>query len=300
MNLNIDLNLYKTFYIVGKYKSFTKASQELYISQPAVTQAIKKLEEQLNLELFKRTSKGIELTPAGEVVFYYSEKLCELALANQEMLDKAKDASFDIINVGVPTHIGTFYFVNYLKVFNKKYPNIRINIVNKKSEEMLKMLTKRELDIVIDTDMPDLDGSTLSKYDILNLESCFVCNEQFKSVAEKEIVKASELVNYPLILPGPHTANRKMIDMYFKKKQIVLKPLIEANSSSVSKGIISKGIGIGWMIKNFVLEDIQNGKLFEVKVDIDKVFIPVSVAYNKKFNHDIVKDFVSILKKGNI
>ena len=142
--MNIDLNAYKTFYLVAKYKSFTKASQELFISQPAVTQTIKKLEDQLNIELFNRSTNGkITLTAAGKVVYYYAEKIFNLALANKIVLEQAREASFEVINIGVPTHIGAFYLANYLKKFNDKYPNIKFNIINKRSDEMIIMLKKR-------------------------------------------------------------------------------------------------------------------------------------------------------------
>ena len=85
---NIDLNLYKTFYVVAKHNNFTKASESLCISQPAVTQAIKKLEKQLNVELFKRTSQGITLTKAGELVYYYSEHLCNLVESNVNLISQ--------------------------------------------------------------------------------------------------------------------------------------------------------------------------------------------------------------------
>ena len=88
VNLDLDLNLYKTFYVVAKNNSFTKASKILFISQPAVTQAIKKLEEQLDIELFKRTSKGIKLTKDGEKVYYYAEKLCQIANASCNLIDE--------------------------------------------------------------------------------------------------------------------------------------------------------------------------------------------------------------------
>ena len=71
---NYYLNLFKIFYYVAKYKSFTKAAECLFITQPAISQSVKKLEEQLNVELFKRKNKGVELTEAGEVVYHYSEQ----------------------------------------------------------------------------------------------------------------------------------------------------------------------------------------------------------------------------------
>ena len=294
---NIDLNLYKTFYIVAKCKSFTKAAELLYISQPAVTQAVRKLEEQLNNRLFERTSTGVTLTPAGEVVYYYAETIYNLSDATSTLTEKIKASKIRSIDIGVPTHIGAFYFVRYLKQFNDAYPNVKINIINKKSDEMLKMLQKRELDIVIDTDMDNIDDKTIKTEQILELESCFVGSEKFKNVSLKGTINALDLTKYPLILPGKTTTNRKVIDLYFKRRNIVLNPIIEANSSSISRGIIHQGIGIGWMIKDFVEEDLQNGSLFEIKVDIDSVMIPLSVAYHKKFVSDEVKAFIKILTK---
>lgn len=293
---NIDLNLYKTFYIVAKYNSFTKAAENLYISQPAITQAVKKLEEQLNVELFKRTSKGIVLTKAGEIVYYYSEHLYEIANANSNLIKKIKTIQDSVINIGVPTHIGTFYFIKYLKKFNEKYPNVKVNIINKKSDEMLKMLLKRELDIVIDTDMLNMNDKTIKKDKLIELESCFVGNEKFKFLFEKGMISPDELVKYPLILPSKTTSNRKMIDFYFKKEGIELSPLIEANSSSISKGIINMGLGIGWMIKDFIIDDLKNELLYEIKVNIEKVLVTVSIAYHEQYVNDIVREFIKIFE----
>lgn len=298
--MNIDLNAYKTFYLVAKYKSFTKASQELFISQPAVTQTIKKLEDQLNIELFNRSANGrITLTAAGEVVYYYAEKIFNLAVANKTIVEQAKEASFEVINIGVPTHIGAFYLAKYLKKFNDKYPNIKFNIINKKSDEMIIMLKKRELDVVIDTNMDDFRDDLLSTIKILDLDSCFVCSEKYKNIANKDKIELNELMRYPLILPGETTSNRKMIDYKFKEKGIILNPLIEANSSSISRQLIIEGIGIGWMIKEFVQEDIDRHILYELNVDFEQVLTPVSIAYNKKFNHDIIKEFIKIFKQNN-
>ena len=298
--MNIDLNAYKTFYLVAKYKSFTKASQELFISQLAVTQTIKKLEDQLNIELFNRSANGkITLTAAGEVVYYYAEKIFNLAVANKTVVEQARDASFEVINIGVPTHIGSFYLVKYLKMFNEKYPNVKFNIINKKSDEMIIMLKKRELDVVIDTNMNDFRDDLISTIKILDLDSCFVCSEKYKNIARKEKIELNELMRYPLILPGETTSNRKMIDYKFKEKGITLKPLIEANSSSISRQLIIEGIGIGWMIKEFVQEDIDKHILYELNVNFEQVLTPVSIAYNKKFNHDIIKEFIKIFKQNN-
>lgn len=294
--MNIDLNLYKTFYTVAKYNSFTKAAQELFISQPAVTQSIKKLEDQLNIELFKRTSNGVVLTKAGEIVYFYSQKICDLAIANNEMIEIAKQASFEVINVGVPTHIGSFYFISYLTEFNKKNPNVKFNIINKKSDEMIKMLEKRELDIVIDTDIYEYNVDIIDSFKINDLVGCFVCNSNLNNIIKDKKLTADELIKYPLILPGKTTSNRKSLDKIFEREGVKLDPLIEANSSTISKGIIMQGVGIGWMIKDFVKTELDNRLMFEINVNVPEVSTPVCIAYNKKFNHDIVNKFIKTFK----
>lgn len=294
---NIDLNLYKIFYFVAKYNNFTKASEKLCISQPAVTQAIKKLEEQLNVELFKRTTQGITLTKAGELVYYYSEHICNLAQSNINLISQINTLKESEINIGVPTHIGTFYFVKYLKEFNNKFPNVKVNIINKKSEEMIKMLLKRELDIVIDTDMTSINDKTIKVHKIIDLDSCFVGNIKYKKLSENGMLNPHDLEKYPLILPSSTTSNRKMIDYFFKKENIILNPLIEANSSSISKEIILQGIGIGWMIKEFVIDDLKTGKLFEIKVNVSKIMTPLSIAYHDKYTNSTVKEFIKMFNK---
>lgn len=294
---NIDLNLYKTFYFVAKYNNFTKASEKLCISQPAVTQAIKKLEEQLNVELFKRTTQGITLTKAGELVYYYSEHICNLAQSNINLISQINTLKESEINIGVPTHIGTFYFVKYLKDFNNKFPNVKVNIINKKSEEMIKMLLKRELDIVIDTDMTSINDKTIKVLKIVDLDSCFVGNIKYKKLSENGMLNPHDLEKYPLILPSSTTSNRKMIDYFFKKENVILNPLIEANSSSISKEIILQGIGIGWMIKEFVIDDLKTGKLFEIKVNVSKIMTPLSIAYHDKYTNSTVKEFIKMFNK---
>ena len=295
---NIDLNLFKIFYVVAKYRSFTKASEQLYVSQPAITKSIKKLEDQLNAELFRRTTNGITLTEVGEAVYYYAEQLCNMIDANSNLVKNIKDSTTGKINIGIPTHIGSFYFVKFLKTFNEKYPFIKVNIINKKSEEMIKMLERRELDIVIDTDMEKIEDPTIVSQKILELHGCFVGNKEFKSLSLKKPLPPEDINNYPLVLPGTSTANRRMLDYYFSKKHITLSPLIEANSSSISRGIIGEGIGIGWMIKEFIQNDINNKELYEIKVDIENVIVPLSIAYHKKYTNKHIIEFSKMIISG--
>lgn len=295
--MNIDLNLFRVFYAVGKNLNMTKTAEELYISQPAVSQALKRLENMLNVKLFEKSSKGIILTEAGKVIYEHSKKICQLDTATTELVKQIENKQNAVLKIGVPTHIGTFYFPRFIAAFNKKYPKVKIEVINKRSEEMIDMLKNRKLDIVIDTDMMDIeDNDTVNKLKLLELEGCFVCSPKFYNFKTNQMIPANELTKYPLLLPSKKTHNRKVIDYVFQKQGVLITPLIDINSSSISKEIISRGVGIGWMIREFVQDDIDSGKLVEIKTNVSPVMTSLDVAYHKKFISDSTREFIKILK----
>lgn len=294
---NMDLNLFKTFYVVAKYKSFTQASNELFVSQPAITQSIKKLEEQLNVKLFDRGINGIVLTKAGEIVFHYAEQLFNLASSVDQLMKYVEITNSPAINVGLPTHIGTFYFVEVLEKFCKKYPDIKINIINSKSADMLKMLESRNLDLIIDTDIPFSDNKEIIIEKIKDLDGCFVGGPEYKEIATGLPISPTKLTKYPLILPSKFTSTRKALDDNFKMKNVIIDSFIEVNSSSISRGLILNNLGIGWMIKDFVKTTLEEQRLFEIKVDVDVVSSSLDIAYHKNYVDAIVHDLINIIKK---
>ncbi len=295
---NYDLNLFKIFYIVAKYKSFTKAAEILYITQPAISQSIKKLEEQLNAELFQRTNKGIELTEAGKAVFNYSEQLYSLVSSSDNLVKKITNEKSKEIKIGVPTH--NSYYINGTSIAElyKKYTNIKITVMNDRVYEMMKMLEKGEIDIVVGTNLTS-ELKNIQIDQITNIESCFVANNGY--LLKNKELSFNELNNYPLILPTSDSNDRKMLNLIAKKYHIEkLNSIVECNSTTICKKLLNNNLGIAWMKKDMVKNDIQSGKLIEVKVAMDKVLMPYSVAYNKNFITEPQKYLIDLLKETNL
>lgn len=291
-----DLNLYKIFYVATLCKSFSETANKLNITQPAVSYSIKQLEDQLNVQLFNRANNGIDLTEEGKALLFYVEKVNNLIKTSSKVIEEMRNETIKEINIGVPTHIGTFYFINYLIEFHSLYPNVKVNIVNKKTSEMLSMVENKELDLLIDTDIVESNNKDIKIEKLKDLNGCFIGNSKFQMLSEKEKISAKELSLYPLILPSLSTTTRKLIDAYFRRKNVLLNPIIETNSSSISKRIIKTGIGIGWMIKEFVQEDIGKKELFTINVDVDNVKTPICIAYQEKYLNKVIKDFINIFK----
>ena len=290
-----DLNSYKIFCVTANCSSFSEAAAKYGLTQPAVSQAIKSIEEQLGIELFIRTNNGIKLTPAGQKLLYYVEQAFCLLQSGNKIIDEIKQEEVTEINIGVPAHIGAFYFMKYLELFNKSHPNVKINILDKSSSDMKKMLEKKELELLIDTDLVESSDRNIVVKKIKDLSGVFVGNNKFEELFKKP-VSVKKINEYPLILPCSFTTTRKLIDSCFKRQNIALNPIIETNSTFIALNLIEAGIGIGWLLYDVVRKDIEEGSLLKIDVDVEQVKIPLSIAYQSHNINKVVQEIIDLLK----
>lgn len=150
INRNINLNNYVIFYTVAKLKSFTLASNELFISQPAVSTAIKQLEKSLSVKLFYRDKNNVILTKIGEEVLKYTE----IALNNFRIIeDKVlSHQNFGIgdICIGAPAHVHNSHLFDYIKLFLQKFPNVNISLQTGNIGKLIERLENHEIDFILD------------------------------------------------------------------------------------------------------------------------------------------------------
>ena len=146
---NIDFELYKVFYYVAKNKNLSKAANDLFISQPAVSQALKKLEEELGIKLFYRTKTGMNLTEDGEVLFNYLKKPIECLNNGKRHLINEKDNKEMTIRIGSGTTLIKYSLIPVLKVFKEEFPNVKFEIVQGITSNLMDMLDNDLLDMVL-------------------------------------------------------------------------------------------------------------------------------------------------------
>ena len=248
---NLNLNLYKNFYDVAKYGSITKAAENSYISQSAISKSIKKLESELNVQLFYRETNGVILTDKGKELLYYVEKsynnllIAERNMIEEENLERGK------LSIGIPSNIGAFFLFDKIIDFHKKYPNIEITIVTGGTAKLLSLLDTHQVDFIIDTSPINLlDGMKKKKLDEVEYTFAVKKNTKICDVDKKYTLK--DISNYPLILPIPGTDNRKRLDELFKKNNVELKNVLNIHTSEIILSFIKKDLGIGYIIKNLL------------------------------------------------
>ena len=279
LNKNINLNLYKVFYDVCKYGSFSKTAEFTYTTQSAISKSIKKLEEELETQLFYRNSNGIELTDKGRELFYYIEKAYANLLTAERNLLETENLERGTLNVGLPSHIATFFFFDKIIDFHNKYPNIEITLISGSTGQLLELIDKHKIDIIIDTAPINTNNMELEVINLLTVNYGFVCNKENYN-KYKNIKSVKDLEDVPLILPINGTTNRKKLDELFIKNNIQPKKIINIHTSEVILNAVNHDLGIGYLISDIVKND-SNYKIIDMEEKLPTA--DIVFAYNKKY-----------------
>ena len=279
LNKNINLNLYKVFYDVCKYGSFSKTAEFTYTTQSAISQSIKKLEEELETQLFYRNSNGIELTDKGRELFYYIEQAYANLLTAERNLLETENLERGTLNVGLPSHIATFFFFDKIIDFHSKYPNIEITLISGSTGQLLELIDKHKIDLIIDTAPINTTNMDLEVMNLLTVNYGFVCNKE-NYEKYKNIKSVKDLEDVPLILPINGTTNRKKLDELFIKNNVRPKKIINIHTSEVILNAVNHNLGIGYLISDIVKKD-SNYKIIKLKEELPTA--DIVFAYNKKY-----------------
>lgn len=262
--MDVNLELYRIFYHVVKAGSISRASQELFISQPAVSQAIKKLESRLGGQLFVRAPKGITLTPEGEVLFKYIEQGYNMIMLAESKFMEAINLDIGSIRIGASDMTLKYFLLPYLEKFHKLYPKVKIMVTNRPSPETVEFLKKGAIDFGV-VSLPLSDDDSLEVFQAREIQDCFVANERFAHLAGRE-VSINELVGYPIIMLEKNTSTRRYIDEYLFQHSVKLTPEFELATSDLIVEFACRGLGISCVVRNFAEEYIKAGKLFEINL----------------------------------
>lgn len=276
--MNVDLELYKVFYVVAKNKHMTRASEELHISQPAISQSIKKLEDQLGGTLFLRSNKGMELTEEGKMFYEYVKGALELIGNAENEFTSFKDLSKGEIKAGCSTTLTKLILMDALENFHKDYPNININIVNGLTSNLINDLKLGKLDFVIFNES-NVKENNLYLEKIKELKQGFVYNPDYYTDNVKTF---SDLNKLPLILQNGESNSRKLLDYIALQEHVKLIPRMEVVSQELISEFVNIGLGVGFVIIDLANRNFKNLKELEINKTIPN--INVYLAMNKSIS----------------
>lgn len=287
-----DLNLLKSFYFVATEESVSKASIKLHISQPAVSQNIKTLEEQVGFTLFTRTNKGVKLTNEGMEIFNYCKTIFKQLESLNQTLQDLSTLDAGILNIGASDTICKYYLIDILKEFENLYPKIRYRVTNCTTNESLNLLKQHDVDIAF-VHSPVLKDDFIY-HNCLKLDDVFVCSYDFD---DSKIKHLSDLINYRILLLESNSYSRKVLDANLLKYNIKLKPKFELASLDLLIEFCKKNMGIICVSKQYIEKELLNKelKIINIEEKLDTRYI--SLAYSKEFLSNAAKKLITHIKK---
>lgn len=297
----VNLELYRVFYTVAKCGSLTKAAEELYISQPAVSQAIKQLETQLGGQLFNRTHKGMELTETGgKQIFSTVEKALKLFAEAESKYAELKDTATGVVRICASDTVSTHFLLPYIKEYHEKYPNVNLILQNCTSSETIELLKNGKGDVGF-VNLPIDDSEINLSNTVMRLHDTFVASEKFCELFG-QTVDLKRLQDYPLLMLELSTATRQAIVSFAHSQGIHLHPEIELASLELMTSLAKNGIGIACIPREFVQHELTEEKsLVEIKTTPALPSRAIGLALPKNENLTFaVKEFIRIIsEKGD-
>lgn len=259
------LSLYHIFAAVAEAESISKAAKDLYISQPAVSKSIQKLEETLNTQLLIRQSRGVELTQEGQLLYGYIHNAFESITAGENTLKHIQELGIGHIKIGVSSTLCKHILLPQLKRFLAIHPHTQITIVCQSTAHTIHLLENKEIDIGLIA-QPD-NNKNLTCIPAGKLIDTFVATPQYiNSLCERmQIDDEQVLENANLILLDKKNVTRRFVDTYLNKWKIDTDNAMEVNSMELLIDFVKTGLGAGSLIRQFVETELETGQLIELK-----------------------------------
>ena len=261
--MNQNLSSYRIFYTVANTGNISKAAKELYISQPAISKSIQKLEESVGCKLFSRSSRGVVLTDEGKLLYEHVSEAFENLTMGEEKLKRSIELGVGHLKIGVSSTLCKYLLLPYLKEFIRQNPHISISISCQSTNDTLKLLEDNKIDIGLIGKPENLKNI---HFDFLEeIEDIFVAAKDYlRNLKARGIQKDHILQSSTLMLLDKNNMTRQYIDDYLQENQIIIKDSIDISDMDLLIDFARIGVGVACVIKNFVREDLENGTLMEI------------------------------------
>ena len=290
--MNIDLELYRIFYTVAKYKNISKATEELFISQPAITQRINNLEKQLNIKLFYRRPDGMQLTTEGKELYNYVKDSIE-TMNNVEnkfngYLQKNRNNN---IKIKTTNQIDNLILCNTIVEFSKKYPKIGIELDIGTEKDAINEILNGQVDIITIRDIKKIKNKNLQIIATKNLTPCVYTSKKYIEKHNGKIDLLNKSEQYNFILPKQDTLERKEFDKLCRKHHLNIQYKYETQSINIRKYFVLNGLGIAVGFKEYIQEELKKKIFVEIPLEekLSQCSINWVILNNERKKNEILK-----------
>ncbi len=266
--MDIRLEQYKIFCAAAESLSFSDAAKKLYITQSAVSQQIRTLESELGVTLFVRAKKGTKLTSHGELLYRYSKRaLMEFENA-ENLFARMKTLDEGSLRIGAGDTITRHFLLSILERFHYRYPGIKVEIINRVTDETLNKLKSGQIDIAfINLPIDQSAHHDITIREVGTLHDVFIAGSDYIDLKNK-VLSRQDIASLPLAMLEPKSNTRKAVDKYFEAYNILLNPEFELGSYDLLFDFAKRNLGIACVTKEFSVPFEEN-EIFELNTDFE-------------------------------
>ena len=265
MNLRrINLNFLYTFFIVAKEKNLSKASNRLFVTEPAISMQIKVLECQLGGKLFER-GKGFHLTELGEIVYEYCEKIFATLSELAKTVNDFNKASLGLVKIGAVNPLWDHLMPLVLSAFMEKYPNIKFQCDEGSSLELIEKLLNKNYDFVIAGNIPFPDDEIKSVF-FTTSQLLLVAPYNGSFISGKKEIFPEQLAEIPLILKDEKSATRHIVLRELDKLKVKPNIIVESDNMEFIKDLVKRGKGFTFLPEICVMKELKQKELKVIKI----------------------------------
>ena len=275
----MNLKQLEAFYLVVKKKSFTRAAEELSVTQPAVTIQVKSLEKSLNLRLIQQVGKKIQLTESGEFLYQYAEKIFDLVSDASEKMKDFKKLMRGTLRIGTTKNYARYIMPSLLSEFQRRFPGIKVILDEGNSEDMAKSVLEKKNELALISQL-NLDRKIKSFF-FSTVEFVLVVSPEHR-FSQRKSISLRELNGEPVILREKGSGSRTAILRKFQEYGIWPSVITEASSLDFIVGYVKQNKGVSFMFEPDIKEELERGTLKVIFVEEGNIIFFTDIIYHSE------------------
>lgn len=272
----LNLHHLRVFYLTAKHLSCTKAAEQLFFTQPAITSQLKRFEDWCELKLFKKRGRNIYLTEEGRLLYEQVKGIFDWETRVEALIEELKGLKKGVLRLGTTKTYARYFMPALISSFHSAYPGIKIHLDEGSSLEMINSLVELRNEVAViakAADNPDVEFIPFSQEELVTIVP------PFHPLARKGEAEVEDLAKEPLIMKEQGSGTRKKVEAMFSQHNLNPNILMETSNAEFIKQLVARGEGISFLVREAVGFELREGKLTAVRIRGHAISLDVSIAY---------------------
>lgn len=291
----MDLHYLKLFHILASQKSYTKAAELLFISQPALSMQIKKFEDELGMKLFDRVGNKNILNENGKLLYGFTQKIFATIEEAEHQLMNKTDCISGTINIGGSNTSGAYILPKIIGIFKRMYPHVNVNLHVSDTNEIAHMISDNQLDFAINGGV--LDYSSNIHVERLMEDKVMLIASPENELSGKEYIQCDELAPYNFITHERHSQLYRLTERLIREMNIPSEITMTFGNIDAIKQAVAANLGVALIPQTSITFELKLGIIKELRIRDRNWTYPYSLIYNN--NHYLspaVKKLIELVR----